>query len=517
MLTFHVLEGGKPPSEVDVGPMYLTSLEGQPIRSRLRYNAAEGLLFCERRSQGLAALNLPWSVSSGSRLMMRTALLPDSDRPYLLPLELARGQTADIWRKRDEWGYIYGEPLKGFDKAMGEIKMLIAQAMTVRDAPAASGSLAEDALAQALALGEALAGADARFGVARRRERGDLARVDFGCHLELADQNPKVQERFSETFNYATLPFTWRRIEPREQELDWKWHDGWVHWLEAKGIAIKGGGLVRFAEPYLPDWVWIWENDFESIRDYVFDHVERCVQRYRGRIDHWDAATGLHLENCMNASLDQILELSRVSAHAIKRTDPAATAILDLVCPWGEYFATNQRSIWPYHYAEMCINAGVEFNAIGLQFFFGTGGEGFYARDMLAVSDMLDRFGALGKPVHVTAAGVPSACYPDPEAAVGGADHQPGSGGIWRKSWDEVVQSDWAGEFYQTAISKPFVAAISWRDFSDHQPHYFPHGGLLRKNLHPKIAYQRLINIRHEIWPEAGPVEDHSNIVFPDA
>jgi len=207
----------------------------------------------------------------------------------------------------------------------------------------------------------------------------------------------------------------------------------------------------------------------------------------------------------MNFALDRILELTRICARAVKRTDPMAKVILDLVYPWGEYYATNQCSIWPYHYAEMCINAGVEFDVVGVQMFFGTAGQGFYCRDMLAISEMLDRFGALGKPVHITATGVPSACLPDPEAAVGAKDHEPGAGGIWRRPWDEGVQSDWLQEFYHLAISKPFITAISWRDFSDHQPHYFPHGGLLGKDLHPKAAYQKLVGVRRQIWPQSGP------------
>lgn len=498
-----VLQDGKPPPELDLTRLYLTSLEGQPIRSRFRYNAEAGILFCDRRSQGLAALNLPWRLRSGSVLMLRTALLPDRDEPYLLPLELARGQLSELWRKKDEWGYIYGEPTRGFGEAFTEIKLLIAQAMTVKDSPAAAAGLAEDALSRAVELGEALAAADAHFGLIRRRKGGSLGRVDFGCHWELAEPDGRLQERLGETFNHVTLPFTWRRIEPREQEVDWSWHDGWIQWLEAKGIGVKGGELVRFSEPYLPDWVWIWENDFESIRDYVFDHVERCVQRYRGRVEQWDAVTGLHVENCMGFSLDRLLEVTRAACHAVKRTDPSARVILELVYPWGEYFATNQRSIWPLHYAEMCMNAGVAFDAVGVQFFFGTAGEGYHCRDMLAVSDMLDRLGSLGMPVHVTAVGVPSACYPDPHARVK-SDHQPGAGGVWKRNWDEVVQSDWAGAFYHTAISKPFVAGVSWRDFTDHQAHHFPHGGLLRKNRHPKIAFQRLVNVRSEIWPQSG-------------
>ncbi len=517
-MTFMLLVGGKPPAELELDRIYLTSQEGQPIRARFQYAAATGLLFCERRSQGLASLNLPWPLRDGSRVMLRTAMVPDREAPYLLTLELARAQVSDVWRKKDEWGYSYGGPTDAVEKHFREVRMLLAHAETVQDNPLAAGDLAEEALAKAVALGERLALEDAKRSVALRRQRGELVHFDVGCHWEVADLHPRSWERFAAAFNCATVPLVWRAIEPREHEFNWKWHDDWIQWLEAKGVAIKGGSLIRFAEAQLPDWVWIWENDFETIRDSVFDHVERCVQRYRGRVDSWDAVTGLHVENCMNFSLDRLIEITRVCCHAVKRTDPAAQAVLELVAPWGEYYAVNQKSIWPYHYAEMCMNAGVVFDAVGLQVFAGTPAPGLHVRDMLALSDMLDRFGALGKPIHLTAVGAPSARGPDTGATLAAGDAAAHPGGIWHKPWDEVTQSEWAEDFYRIAISKPFVAAIAWRDFSDHQPHYFPHGGLLRKDLHPKIAFQRLEALRQEIWPQAAAqTEEDSNVLWPEA
>jgi hypothetical protein len=517
VLTFKVLIDGKSPAEMDLEAMYLTSQEGQPIRARFTYAAETGLLFCDRRSQGLASVNLPWPVRGGSRLMLRTALAPDREEPYLLTAELARGRIADVWRKRDEWGYVYGGPSEEVEKGLREVKLLLAQAQTVGDAPLAASDLAEDALSRAVALGEKLALEDARNGIAQRRRKGELARVDVGCHWEVTDGHEKAQERFAAVFNCATVPMTWRDIEPREHEYNWKWHDDWIQWLEAKGLAIKGGSLVRFCDTQLPDWVWVWENDFETIRDSVFDHIETCVRRYRGRVDYWDAVTGLHVENCMNFSLDRLIEVSRVCCHAVKRTDPAAKVVLEVVHPWGEYYAVNQRSIWPYHYIEMCTNADVAFDAIGLQVLAGAAGQGYHVRDLMEISDLMDRFGALGKPVHVTAAGVPSAAGPDPAAGAAGAAHRPGAGGTWRKPWDEAVQSDWLDALFRVAISKPFVTAVTWRDFSDGQPHQVPHGGLLRKDLQPKIAYQRLMALRQDIWPQAAAGAEEPNILWPEA
>jgi hypothetical protein len=516
VLTFKVLVDGKVPPKFDLDAMYLVSQEGQPIRARFQYAPETGLLFCDRRSQGLAALALEWPVRGGSQVMLRTALLPDREAPYLLTMELARGRIADLWRKRDEWGYIYGGPSDALVKGLADAKLLLAQAETVQDLSLAASDLAEEAISRSFALGEQLAMEDAAHGIALRRRKGQLARVDFGCHWEPAEHHDRMQQRFAAAFNCATVPLVWRMIEPREHEYEWKWHDDWIQWLEAKGIAVKGGSLVRFTQEHLPDWIWVWENDFETVRDLIFDHIEQCVRRYRGRVDCWDAATGLHVENAMEFSLDRLIEVTRVCCHAVKRTDPAALVALDITQPWGEYYAVNQRSIWPYHYAEMCINAGAVFDVIGLQVLLGAGAGGHRVRDMLELSDLLDRFGGLGKPIHLTAVGVPSGSTPDAGASLGGAGHAAGSGGLWHKPWDETVQAEWANDFYRVAISKPYVQAISWRDFSDQQAHEVPHGGLLRKDMHPKIAYQRLMALKQEIWPQAAGA-DEGNIFFPEA
>ena len=52
---------------------------------------------------------------------------------------------------------------------------------------------------------------------------------------------------------------------------------------------------------------------------------------------------------------------------------------------------------------------------------------------------------------------------------------------------------------YHIALSKPFVEAITWRDLSEKNNHFLPHGGLLRADGALKPAYKELIAIREEL------------------
>ena len=201
---------------------------------------------------------------------------------------------------------------------------------------------------------------------------------------------------------------------------------------------------------------------------------------------------GVHADNVFNFTFEQIMELTRVTVLLVKQTVPKAQATIDLVAPWGEYYARNQRTIPPVFYADMVAQSGVGFDGIGVQFLFGTPVDGMYVRDMFQISDKLDRLGNLGKPIHVTAVQVPSR-----SASTGSAD----PAGCWLKPWDETVQAKWLKEFCTVALSKPFVESITWRDLADREPGpgVIPSGGLLNGDLSPKLSYKVLKEFRSEL------------------
>jgi hypothetical protein len=107
---------------------------------------------------------------------------------------------------------------------------------------------------------------------------------------------------------------------------------------------------------------------------------------------------------------------------------------------------------------------------------------------------MIDRIGSLGKPVHITAAQVPSSLRLNDGASMA-AD-----GGAWLSDWSEDIQANWLKLFYQTALSKPFVETITWRDLADAaSTAIMPNGGLVKTDHTPKAAFVTLLNLRSEI------------------
>ena len=106
-----------------------------------------------------------------------------------------------------------------------------------------------------------------------------------------------------------------------------------------------------------------------------------------------------------------------MAAAVARQLAPRATTIIDLIAPWGEYYARNQRTIPPMMYADMVMQSGIQFDAFGLQFYFGLGRDDMYVRDMFQISSLLDRFGNRGKRLHITAVQVPSGMAADQDDA----------------------------------------------------------------------------------------------------
>ncbi len=494
MLRFAVYNNGKPADSVELAGAYLVGSDGVPVRAEIEFKSGE--ILCRKRTTGPAALALLWPIPGGGKVMMETTRLPERPKPYVLQLELLRGRLMRIAQKREDWGLHDFEGTDEIGKQIDKARDKLVAGLQA-ETPAKAAELAEKGIGIALLAAEQLSAFHAEIFLNRRKQVGGFPKRLFGCVANLHTQNKTYQKALADAFEYVSLPFTWKHIEPREKEINWDAYDRWVEWATKQRMPIRGTRLVAFTEQDIPDWLYIWEHDFEAVRDLVYEHLRRIISRYGQYINVWDVISGIHANNCFSFNFEQLMELTRMAAAVTKQLAPRATAVVDIVCPWGEYYAQNQRTIPPMLYAEMIVQSGVNFDAFGLQCYFGVANEGMYVRDLFQISSMLDRFAGLGKPLHLTGMQVPSNTAADASDAWGGACSIPAAG-AWHRDWSEETQRAWLRRVYHIALSKPFIEAITWRALDDSAPHV-PHGGLLHKDGKPKAAYKELLTIRKEL------------------
>ncbi len=508
MLKFLVYDNGQPDAAFVLRNAHLLGADNIGVRGAVRLK--DGVLTCDKRAVGPAALCLQFPVGEVGEVTLQTCLLPERDEPYLLSLELVRHRLMLLLAKQEDW-MMFDLPADHPAMRRATVaRQAFVKALNAQDAPPAADQLAREALTAAVDASEELALAHAERLFGRRRQNGQFHRGVFGCGVALPQSTEAVRSSLLNSFDYLMLPIRWRQLEPQEQQFNWAPLDGWAEWAYRNRMPTLAGPVVSFCPACSPDWLTLMAHDYDTVRDVFYEHIERVVKRYRNIVTLWNVVSGIHTNAQLNLTLDQLMDLTRMAVMLVKKVQPNAKTLIEITHPFGEYYAVNQRSIPPFIFADMVLQAGIPIDAFGVKLVMGQAANGCYTRDLMQVSAMLDRFSALGKPLHMTGVAVPSAAtglVEDPTHGTSG--HSAGKGspcdppddnsGHWRKPWSPLVQTHWLEAFYSVALSKPFVDSIAWLDLADHDEADLPHGGLAGADLKAKGAFHRLTALRKNL------------------
>lgn len=508
-MQFAVYDEDKPASDLRLRNAYLIGPDNIAVRGDISTDG--GQIICQKKELGAAALALQRPVGDCGELTLQTTILPDRDEPYLLNVELARHRLMLLYSKLEEWGLF---DLPDSHPAMQRLevarKLFLAALGHCPSRPAEAERLAGDALITAIDASEELALAHAQWLLARRKLSGNLPRTLLGCGVPLDQTHDRIRGAISANFDFTCIPTCWKDLAPAEGEYRWEALDQWVNWSTASRLPIMAGPVLSLNPQTLPDWIFIWENDYEQLRDVLYEHIERVVGRYRNTVAAWIIASGLHVNSSLSFAFEQILDLTRMATSLVRKLAPQARVLVEITDPFGEYFGRNQRSIPPAMYIDLLLQGGVSFDAFAVKVLMGQVIGGQWTRDLMQLSNLLDGYADLEKPVHVTL-GAPSEPVQDfmilhPESPNRPLD---ANSGCWRRPWSPTVQAHWFEAALQIALSKPFVESVAWRDLMDHPQMDLPLSGLIDANFQPKLGLVRYAAFRRALWasvPARGDV-----------
>ena len=483
-----------PPQLADERPemssAYITGPDRMPTATRTELRPGE--LTCIRKPNESGCLSIPWRVDSFGWLTLTTATLMERAEPYQLQVELARGKLNQVRNQAADWD-LAGFALPDCERLLREAESHFARAVTRQQAPPEAVAAAHESLLKSLEAAELLTRfcTEKLFEI-RHRQHARLP-VQLGCALGTAPVPAGLATSFLEAFNLAVLPFPWREVEPTEGEYVWEPADRQLQWCLSRGLAVRGGPLVRFSEDSIPDWLWLWEADLPNLLSFVSDIIETTVARYRGRVASWEITGSTNLAERLAMSDEDALRLTLQAVSAARQIDPDARCLVGIEQPWGEYLSRGKQSLSPLHFADALLRAEPEIAGLNLEVAFGYPARGSQARDLMEWSRLLDLYAQLAVPLHVTL-GAPSGWQPDPNASVAADDGT----GWWHKRWDLQAQAECAAEFAGVAISKPYVQAVTWVHFLDGAPHSLANAGLVGLDGQAKPALARLAELRQE-------------------
>ncbi len=498
MLKFQVFDNGRPASSCRIRNAYMLGADQNAVRADFTFR--EGALHCDKKEFGAAAFALQQSAGDCGDLTLQTCLLPEREEPYLLTIELVRHRLMLLYHKLEEWGmFDLGEDHPVL-RRMQAARQLFIRALAIQvEEPAKADELAREALVHAIDGSEELALTHAERFLSRRKQTGSLPRHPLGCGVALDQTHERLRGGILANFDFVLMPMPWRELVPAEAEYAWQRTDNWAEWVSRNRMPAMAGPIISFHPSVLPDWVYIWEHDYDQVRDLLYEHIERVVTRYRNVVSAWNVVSGLHVNDHFTFNFEQLLDLTRMATMLVKKVQPSAKVVVELCQPFGEYYCRNQRSIPPLMYADLLIQSAIDFDAFALKLSMGQAVSGQYTRDLMQISHLIDQFAGFGKSVHVTLA-APS----DPVTEIMIASPDPKNPvdpdcGIWRRPWSQQVQAHWAEALLNIALSKPFVDSVAWQDVVDHGQTEVPLSGLVSEELKPKTAFRRVAAFRRSL------------------
>lgn len=326
--------------------------------------------------------------------------------------------------------------------------------------------------------------------------RSDLK---LGCNFfKYSSPNARYAKYFKELFDFATLPFYADRTVPEQGKYTYGYIDHALDFLKEEHITPKGHPLWFGHSEVNPDWLK--GLPYPELKKQAREISLHHVSSYRGSVQIWDAMNEAHdWANCFELSQEQLIDLTQVCCSALREANPDAASIVNICLPFAEYVAGRyncygplpEHLLSPLAYFKKIISQGVDFDVVGIQLYFP-------ARDMVAVSRLLDAFKKLGKPVHITEMGVNGGLRSLSSSGSGSSWSQLDmSEGTWHGGWNERTQAEWLETFYTIAAARPEIQALTWWDFIE--PSFSGNGAFLYDDENPREIFFRLKALKNRL------------------
>ncbi|REJ65083.1 MAG: hypothetical protein DWQ31_19520 [Planctomycetota bacterium] len=474
-------------SPASIERAYLTGLDEVPWACHLRMNGGE--LHVERRVDDSGCFHIPWSVNGYGETTLTTATLMERDRPYILEVELARGTINRLRNRVSDWKLQQTPIPAALEARLHQCVASFSEAVVAQSDPSRAAELAQATLEMTLPLTGELACSLAHAAIAARRAKNNKLTTLFGADLGHKLLDAQSAQRFLDAFNTAVIGMPWHDIEVREGEKDWSRVDAQFDWCTAHGLRVCSGPLLKFDRASVPDWLYLWEGDEETILSLITEHVREKIDRYRGRVHVWQCAARLVTGELLSLTQEQRMRMTIRSIELARQLDAQTPMVVTFDQPWGEH-AARQESDLPLHFADALARSNLGLAGLGLEINLGYYPGGTLHRHAVEFGRQLDRWSFLGLPLLVVLT-VPSASQKDRRARR--PDRLPD------KRWSPEIQAAWTREFLPVMLAQPAVQAVVWNQLRDDEPHDFAHAGLLDGAGTPKPALEAITELRRDL------------------
>jgi len=396
-----------------------------------------------------------------------------------LNVELARTAVAAIAKRFPEHANQFTDTFK---------------AVLKKSTPVERAKAADELLVDALKTRDDLELKRAREAIAKQGQRGDFS---FGV-FEGSPYNQKAFQTARDAgFDLATVLLGWGWTDARGGAIDKSAIEQTfgIDKLRKQGYAVKAHGVV-----WLQDYGILPERARglapDKLRDAMLAQEKALLSAYGDSFAVWEAMNEPNVTNVVNTPRDVVADLFRKSAEQINAREKLVALVNGAhEGDYGRRFAVYtldntplndwNRTYLAYLQGDDVKASVAQLDAVGLQFYPGFHfNESFGGLQGPAVTpswliDTIERYAALGKPIHITEFSLPSTYGKDWVS------------GYWREPWTEQTQADYTEMIFTFGYADPRVQSISWWDIMDTKSSVTT-GGLCDTNGMPKLVLERL-------------------------
>ncbi|MEM9825623.1 MAG: glycoside hydrolase family 10 [Planctomycetota bacterium] len=480
---------------------YLCGIEGVPFQTKVEYDG--GAIKLTRNLDSSAKLHLTCRLPKiGLRTLSTCSLHPcERNDSYSLPLELARGSCHMARLQGDVWKQAGLEAGPLYENKLAEGTEHFLKAAATQDAPEVSTAAAIEAISILQSSLDDLGTRYAIQSISNRKNRENQLATLVAASVIPPEPFPNLQApattsawvTYCEAFNTAAVRMSWADIETDSGTLNFEATDRLVDRSVEAGLRIVAGPLIDFRARLLPHWLYLLEDNFDALLASAVSFVEKVVVRYRGRVQVWNAASGLNTPGPIQLDDEQAMRLAVGILQTVRRTDPNTAAILSFDQPCGEYLARHRNGISPMHFADAISRSGLGMAGLGIEFRMGYQSDATPPRSAVDIGTTIDRWATLGMPLLITLA-VPGGQGGDHHALAPVPLLDLGEENADAEGWQLKI----AGPLLKTMLAKPIVHGIVWEGWHDGRPHVGSHAGLVNAEGHPKPLLEYISRLRQD-------------------
>ncbi len=430
-------------------------------------------LVVERSLSESGNVYVPWNVLGHGGYLLATSTLRERPEPYLLEVELARGLIHRIRNRLFVWEWQGMKTPADLQTDLTQATRLFSRSATLQQADAVEAiSLADQALSTALKVAEDLAASYAQQSLDVRQRQTPVSTL---MGVTLGNETPSVQVRRSllEACNIIQLPIAWRAIELKEGRRDWKQTDQQLAWCQKAGLKTSAGPLLQMDDRGAPDWLYLWEGDYDSLSRLMLEHVQAVVSRYAGRVHMWHVASRVNHGPLFSLEEEQRLQLVAQALELVRKLDPRTPTVVSFDQPWAEYLGNEAEDLAPMHYADALVRADLGISGFGLEINAGFHPGGSQHRPAFEYDRLIEQWSQFGLPLMLQLSTASSA-QPDALASRGIEVTPP----IFSGDTTADQQHAWAGALLPLLLSRSSVQVVMWNPLTDATQHEFPNAGL---------------------------------------